>query len=155
MAEVGCFFFSLLESWGCYNAILFLAQSDEYDPYCGKIPLTAVLVQRTFIVDALFGHRMWLLQLWSHREGWMMLSAMLLCKPSPIFCHSSSLVLTSQSLLTVCHFSAACFDSSGFSAELGPWSAAAHCSPIRVLDKTVLQIQVHPCSSKSLGWPVK
>ena len=63
MAEVGCFFFCLLESQGRYNTILFLAQSNECDPYCGKIPLTAVLVWRRFVVDALFGHRMWLRQL--------------------------------------------------------------------------------------------
>lgn len=61
MAEVGHFFFHLLESRGRYNAILFLARSSERDLYCGKIPLTAaVLVGRRFVVDALFGHRMWL-----------------------------------------------------------------------------------------------
>lgn len=79
MAEVECLFFHLLESQGCYNAILFLTQSDECDLYCGKIPLTAVLVQRRFVVDALLGHRMWLRQLCLHTEGWLMLPAILLC----------------------------------------------------------------------------
>lgn len=156
MAEVGRFFFHLLESRGRYNAILFLARSSERDLYCGKIPLTAaVLVGRRFVVDALFGHRMWLGWPWPHGGGQMTLlprySLNLLPPPAIL------LVCSLLSLSWLCLFSAMCFDCrvSGFSAEPGPWSAALYCSLVKILGKTVLQMQLHSCSSEALGWPGK
>lgn len=133
-------FFHLLESQGCYNAILLLTQSNECDLYCGKIPPTAVLVQR-FVVDALLGHRMWLRQSCLHTgvaDAPCHITPLTFCHLLTFFCAHTSVCPGSVSSLQ-CTLIAR---SLGFQQSLIP--EALHCSLMKILYKMVLQIQVHP-----------
>lgn len=73
------------------------------------------------------------------------------------FCHLLTFFCAHTSVCpdSVCLFPAVHFDCqvSGFSPSLVP--EALHYSFMKILDKMVLQIWVHPCSRENLCWPGK
>lgn len=130
-----------------YNVILLLAQSNECDPYCGKNPLKATLVQRRFIVGAAFGSGMWLTQCCCTEvppHSWLCSLPFYAVSILPL----PSILLFSRahsSLSWLCHWLPCDWlwsQFSGFPAQPAPHSAALHFSLRKILDKTAVHLSV-------------